>query len=173
MDDQSRFKVVITAIVVRDGKFLIMRRSPNEKKFPSRWTVPGGKFDSGDYTSFPKDTPHYWYNVLERALKREVWEEAGIEIRNIRYVTSLASAEPGQDPSLVISCLADYAGGAVRPSVEMVDHAWVTLEEARGHDLIEGIWEELVMAERMLSGQAKGEWNNVLKTSVRAVENSP
>lgn len=165
MEDRNLFKVVITAIVVRDGKFLIMQRSPREERFPGRWTVPGGKLDTDDYTRFAKDTPQYWYNVLERALKREVKEEAGIEIKNVRYVTSLASADPGQDPSLVISCLADYAGGTVRPSAEMVDFAWVNLAAARRYDLIEGIGDELVMAERMLGGQAKGEWNNLLKTS--------
>lgn len=171
MDRQERFKVVITAIVVRDGKFLIMQRSPNERRFPLRWTVPGGKLDTGDYTRFEKDTPHYWYNVLERALKREVQEEAGIEIKNVRYVTSLASADPGQDPSLVISCLAEYAGGQVRPSAEMVASAWVDLEETRGYDLIEGIGEELMAARRVLNGEQGVEWTreqhleNVLRKS--------
>ena len=158
MPDKNLFKVVITAIVVRDGKFLIMQRSRQERKFAGRWTVPGGKLDTGDYVRYPQDTPNYWYNVLERTLRREVKEEAGIEIKNIRYVTSLASAEPDTDPSLVISCLADYAGGEVRLCEEMTDFAWVNLKEAKGHDLIEGIWDELVMAERMLKGNGREEW---------------
>lgn len=159
MKEHELFTVVITAIVVRDGRFLIMRRSLDEKKFPGRWTVPGGKLSTDDYTGFPKDTPHYWYNVLERALKREVMEEAGIEIKNIRYVTSLASAEPGKDPSLVVSCLADYVAGEVRASDEMIDSAWVDLAGAKEHDLIEGIYEELGMADRVLQGGDVAEWN--------------
>lgn len=161
MANESLFKVVITAIVVRDGKFLIMQRSPHEDKFPSRWTVPGGKLETSDYTDFPKDTPHYWYNVLERALKREVKEEAGIEIANIRYVTSLASADEGKAPSLIISCLADYAEGEVTLANEMVDYRWVLPEEAKTLDLIEGIFEELVMAGRMLKNEARGEWREM------------
>jgi 8-oxo-dGTP pyrophosphatase MutT (NUDIX family) len=156
--EKKLFKVVITAIVVRDGKFLVMQRSANEKKFPSRWTVPGGKLTTDDYVNEPKDTPDYWYNVLERALRREVKEEAGIAITNIRYVTSLADAREDDDPSLVISCLADHAKGEVKPDESMQDFRWVTLTEAKGVDLIEGIYEELEMAAHVLAGKPIGTW---------------
>src|SRR3989344_6660991 len=157
MEEKNRFKVVITAIVIRDGRYLILKRSEKEEKFPNRWTVPGGKLDPGEYVPRPKDTPDYWYNVLEETLRREVREEAGIEIANIRYVTSLADAPEGKDPSLVISCLADYASGDIVLSDEMSDAAWVSLEEVKQYDLIEGIGEEIEMAERMLKGAERGE----------------
>lgn len=158
MEDKKLFKVVITAIVVKDGKFLVLQRADWEKKFPNRWTVPGGKLNTNDYVNLPKDTPDYWYNVLERTLRREVKEEAGIDIKNIRYVTSLADAREGDDPSLVISCLADYAGGDVAFDKSMQASRWVTLEEAKNVDLIEGIYEELVMADRFLKTGSTAEW---------------
>jgi 8-oxo-dGTP pyrophosphatase MutT (NUDIX family) len=158
METKKLFKVVITAIVVKDKKFLVMQRSPNEKKFPSRWTVPGGKLTTDDYVHRRKDTPDYWYNALEFALRREVKEEAGIEIKNIRYVTSLADAREGDDPSLVISCLADYAKGKVRMDHSMTDFRWVSLKEAKKVDLIAGIYEELAMAEHVLRGKPIGQW---------------
>ena len=68
-------EVVITAIVVKDGKYLITRRSPDKKRFSGLWTVPGGKLETDDYLGLPKDTQFYWYNVLERVLKREVKED--------------------------------------------------------------------------------------------------
>ncbi len=160
MIEKKLFKIVVTAIVVKNGKYLVTQRSPNEKKFPLRWTVPGGKLTTEDYMYFPKDTPHYWYNVLERTLKREVKEEAGIDIKNIRYVTSLADAREDDDPSLVISCLADWAGGEVKLDDSMVDYRWVNLNEAKDIDLIEGIYEELVMADDMLLGKGVQEWGN-------------
>jgi 8-oxo-dGTP pyrophosphatase MutT (NUDIX family) len=156
--DKKLFKVIITAIVVKNGKYLISQRAEWEKKFPLRWTVPGGKISSDDYTSLPKDTPHYWYNVLERTLKREVKEETGIDIKNIRYVTSLADARKDDYPSIVISCLADYSKGKVKLDHSMVDHRWVTIKEAKKVDLIEGIYEELVMAEAVRKGKKMKEW---------------
>lgn len=158
MEEKKLFKVVITAIVVKEGKYLVLQRAAWEKKFPSRWTVPGGKLSTEDYIHEPKDTPDYWYNVLEKTLRREVKQESGLEIKNIRYVTSLADAREGQDPSLVISCLADYASGDIKMDDSMTDSKWVSLEEAKSIDLIEGIYEELEMAEAVLKGKEIGEW---------------
>ncbi len=52
-------EVVITAIIAKDGKFLITRRSAGKKRFPGMWTVPGGKLEAGDYLRLPKDTEYY------------------------------------------------------------------------------------------------------------------
>lgn len=160
MSEQNHYlhEVAITAIVIKDGKYLITRRSPNKKRFPGLWTVPGGKLEASDYLQLPKDTEHYWYNVLERTLRREVMEEVGIDIDHIEYVTSLATVHADGSPSLVISCLADYVGGEVTLQEEESDQfAWVSLEEAKSYQLIDGIYDELVMAENRRTGN-KGEW---------------
>ena len=154
----SLHEVVITAIIEKDGRYLITRRAPTKKRFPGRWTVPGGKLESDDYLQFPKDTKEYWYNVLERTLLREVREEVGLEIQNIRYVTSLATVHDDGASSLVISCLAEWASGEVRLQAEECDQfAWVGISEAKSYDLIDGIFDELVMAERTRKGE-KGVW---------------
>lgn len=159
MANQYLHEVAITAMVVKDGKYLIIRRSPNKKRFPGMWTVPGGKLETDDYTTLPKDTTDYWYNVLERTLRREVKEEVGIEIKNIEYVTSLAAVHADGAPSLVISCIADYESGEVTLQAEEADElAWVSLAEAKDYDLIDGIYDELVMAEQHRKGE-KREWS--------------
>ncbi|MBI2096769.1 MAG: NUDIX domain-containing protein [Candidatus Sungbacteria bacterium] len=167
-------EVVITAMIVKDGKYLLTRRSMAKKRFPRKWTVPGGKLETSDYIHLPKDTKDYWYNVLEKVLRREVKEEVGIEIENIEYVTSLAtihtdgstdsinslqaSSPPSGSPSLVVSCLADYVSGEVTLQPEETDQfAWATLDEAKDYDLIDGIYDELVMADKKRLG-IKTEW---------------
>ena len=157
-ENQHLHEVAITAIVVKDGKFLITKRDENKKRFPGMWTVPGGKLETSDYLELEKDTEHYWYNVLERTLKREVQEEVGLDIENVEYVTSLATVHADGSPSLVISCMADLAGGEVQLQPgETVDFAWVTLDEAKNYELIDGIYDELVMANNKLTG-VKTEW---------------
>ncbi len=161
MDNQYLHEVAITAIVVKDGKYLITRRSPNKKRFPGMWTVPGGKLETSDYLELEKDTEHYWYNVLERTLKREVKEEAGIDIKNIDYLTSLATVHKDGAPSLVISCLADYVGGEVKLQEGETDQcAWVSSEEAKNYQLIDGLLDELVMADKKRAGE-RIEWTRL------------
>lgn len=150
-------EIVITAIVVKDGKYLITKRSATKKRFPSMWTVPGGRMESDDYLKMPKDSEFYWYNVLERTLRREVKEEVGLEIDNIEYVTSLATIHDDGSPSMVISCLVDYISGEVILSDEDEKYEWVSLEDAKNYDLIDGIYDELVMADNQRKG-TKSEW---------------
>lgn len=152
-------EVAITAIIRQQDTFLIIRRSPNKRRFPNQWTVPGGKLETADYTSLPKDTESYWYNVLERTLHREVREEVGIKIKHIEYLTSLAAVHTDGNPSLVISCVAEYEAGEITLQPEEADQfAWVTLAEAKQYDLIDGIYDELVMATDHHRG-TKGEWS--------------
>lgn len=157
-DNQYLHEVAVTAIIIKDGKYLITKRSPNKKRFPGMWTVPGGKLETRDYLHLPKDTEYYWYNVLEKVLRREVKEEVGIEINNIEYLTSLATVHADGGPSLVISCAADYMSGDVKLKEDESDqYAWVNLEEAKKYRLLDGIYDELVMAEDRRRGE-KSEW---------------
>lgn len=157
-NNQYLHEVVITAIIVKDGKYLITRRSLNKKRFPGMWTVPGGKMETDDYLKLPKDTEFYWYNVLERTLRREIKEEVGIDVDNIEYITSLATVHADGNPSLVISCIADYVSDEIKLQAEENDQfAWVNLEEAKNYKLIDGIYDELVMAENKRKGK-KTEW---------------
>jgi len=131
------------------------------------WTVPGGHLEVEDYIKLPKDTIYYWYNVLEKVLKREVKEEVGINIKNIEYVTSLAAVHMDGNPSLVISCLADYSSGRVKlQRGETEEFAWVTLRQARKYALIDGIYDEIALAEKKRKG-IKLEWRRFKKTPPR------
>jgi len=157
--NQYLHEVAITAIIQKGNKYLIIRRSLSKKRFPGMWTVPGGKLETKDYLKLKKDTKFYWYNVLEKALTREIKEEVGLEINNVRYVTSLATEHKDGASSIVISCLADYKAGEVILEEGETDKAeWVSLKEAKDYDLVDGIYDELVMSENLLKTGKIGDW---------------
>ncbi|MFH0936510.1 MAG: NUDIX domain-containing protein [Candidatus Woesearchaeota archaeon] len=157
-DPNKAHYIVVTGIIVKDGKYLITKRSANEKAFPNLWTVPGGKLEMNDYNSRPKDTNAHWYNIFESLLKREVMEETGLNIKNIGYVTSLSYIREDGIPTLIVSLFADHDEGEVKLCNALTDHAWITLEEAKNYELIEGIYEELEMLDKLLKGERVGEW---------------
>jgi 8-oxo-dGTP diphosphatase len=158
LDSNKAHYVAVTGIIIKNGKFLIAKRAPTEKAFPNQWTVPGGKLELKDYIDKPKDTSSHWYNIFENLLRREVMEETGLRIKNIRYLTSLAFIRSDGIPTAIISLFADYDGGEVELCSDLTEHAWVTLEEAENYELIEGIYEELEMLDRFLKEKNMEEW---------------
>ncbi|MBI2640740.1 MAG: hypothetical protein HYW91_02555 [Candidatus Sungbacteria bacterium] len=150
LDPRLHF-VVATAIIVRDGKYLIVKRAPNEKAFPNKWSVPGGKLVLHEYSHLPKTTPTHpqWYNVVDFVLRKEVREEVGLEIERSKYVCDLVFIRPDGYPVVTLSYWAPYKSGEVVLNHELSDFAWVTLEEARNYDFIEGIWDEIRQVEEM------------------------
>jgi 8-oxo-dGTP pyrophosphatase MutT (NUDIX family) len=157
-DAEQAHYIAVTGIIVNDNKYLIAKRANWEKAFPGRWTVPGGKLKVKDYTSREKDTEHHGYNVIEDTLKRETKEEVGLEFENIGYITSMVYIRSDDIPCLIISLFAHAKSKEVKLCNALTEYAWVTLEEAKKYDLIEGIYEELKILDNHLKGKKIGEW---------------
>lgn len=163
LDPRLHF-VTATAIVVKKNpagapKFLIAKRAAHEKAFPNKWTVPGGKLVRGEYEHLPKrpyaagqkesDVPQ-WYHLLDWLVKKEVREEVNVEIENIRYLTDLVFIRPDSYPVVTLSYWAWYKSGEAKPGKDLTECAWVTVEEGKNYDLIEGIWDELAAVEKII-----------------------
>jgi len=41
----------------------------------------------------------------------------------------------------------------------MTEYAWVTLKQAKEYKLIEGIYEEMEMLDKVIKGKESGEWS--------------
>ena len=154
--------IVVTGIILKDGKYLIAKRAEWEKAFPGKWTVPGGKLEVLDYVLREKDTSSHWYNVFENLLKREVEEEVGLEIKNINYVTSMVYIRSDKIPCLIVSLYAETENENIRLCHALTDFAWVNLEEAKNYDLIDGIYEELEILDKKLKTGSTLEWGKNL-----------
>lgn len=144
-------QVSVTAIIFKGDKFLITKRAPHKKVHPNRWTVPGGKVTIDDYKDLPQSVPQAWYYPFENALRREIREEVGLEIKDIQFLIDMVLSA-GDVSILVLSYYAEYVSGKVKHDEDTVESAWVTAKEAEKYDFIEGIYEEIVMADKILKG---------------------
>lgn len=161
-DENQVHYLCVTGIIVnpKTQKYLIAKRAGWEKAFPNRWTVPGGKLKVLDYALRKKDTSYHWYNVLEDVLRREIREEAGLEIKNIGYVTSLVYIRDDNIPCLIVSLFAEPKDENVniRLCDALSEFAWVDIEGAKKYDLIEGIYDELVVLDNFLKNGKQIVW---------------
>lgn len=145
------YRITSTAIIHKDGKYLILQRSKDKKAFPLRWTVPGGGLELEDYVDTPKTTPEAWYFVLAKSLKREIKEETGLEVGELKYLLDLTFLRPDGTPVLTLSYYCDWKSGEVKLNEENVDFKWITPEEAKEYDLISGIAEEIATVDKIIN----------------------
>jgi ADP-ribose pyrophosphatase YjhB (NUDIX family) len=66
-------RVIVVGVIEKDEKIPLGRKPDNIGPYPNTWHLPGGGVDLENET-------------LEEALKREMKEEAGIEISNIETI---------------------------------------------------------------------------------------
>lgn len=136
-------RVSATAIIHKNGRYLIIQRSLNKKSFPGKWTVPGGKIEANDYISMPKTTSNHWYFAIDKALRREIKEETGLEIGDLKYLCDMTFIHPDGIPGIILSFYANWESGDVKLDEDNINFAWVTAEEAKNYDLVEGLIEEI------------------------------
>lgn len=99
----------VIVLVRRAGEVLLARKAGWP---PGRYSLVAGFLDLGE--------------CLEEAVAREVLEETGVRVRNIRYVGSQCWPFPSQ---LMAGFVADYAGGEiVIEEEELEDVRWFPLE---------------------------------------------
>lgn len=156
--DKELHRIAITGIIHNNGKYLITKRSLNKKAFPGKWTVPGGGLETDDYMNTPPTTPDgQWYFAVEKTLRREIKEEVNLEVDKPKYLLDLTFIRPDGIPVVVLSFYCAYKSGEVKLDSDAIEFAWVTYEEAKNYDLIDGILKEIKMVDEILSGKSEEE----------------
>ena len=112
--DNELHRITSTAIIHKSGKYLILKRSPDKKAFPNKWTVPGGGLEVDDYINTPKTTDDLWYFAIEKSLRREIKEESNLEVGKIKYLLDIVFIKPDGTPAIILSFYCDYKSGEVK-----------------------------------------------------------
>lgn len=110
---------VVAALIEKDGKYLIARRSTGTKDVFGKWEFPGGKVE-------PEENEF-------KAIEREIKEEFELDIKANRFITNNICEYPNKTVDLrLYSC--DYVSG----EFNLHDHSeykWVDKNELLSYDL--------------------------------------
>jgi len=97
--EKPNVRVGIAVFVFKDGKFLMQQRKGSHGA--GTWSVPGGHLEFGE--------------SFEETARREVLEEAGIEIKNVRFGAVANDHFVEENKHYVtIWMLSDWASGKVK-----------------------------------------------------------
>ncbi len=120
---------IVTGIVKNKDRFLILRKSPDDRNYPNKWS-----FCSG----FVKE-----FEPAEDACKREVKEETGLDCK-IMTGEMVEVYDEKKDIKWVIAvylCKADSM--EVHLDHENVDYKWISLDEMDSYDFVPGLRKDL------------------------------
>ena len=110
---------VVAALIEKDNKYLIARRSTGSSEVLGKWEFPGGKVEE-------KETE-------EQAIEREIKEEFELTIKAQKYLTNNICEYPTKTVDLKLySC--KYISGEFKLH-DHYEYKWVKKEELLNYDL--------------------------------------
>jgi ADP-ribose pyrophosphatase YjhB (NUDIX family) len=109
----------------RDGKYLLMRRSP--VKYPGvkgEWDIPGGRINPG--------------SLLIENLRREVKEETQLEIISEPRLIYAQDIIPNEEKHVVrLSYIGETEGEPILDTSENVEYQWLSINEIKRHENVD------------------------------------
>jgi 8-oxo-dGTP diphosphatase len=111
---------VVCAIIERDGRFLIARRSAG-RHLARKWEFPGGKVEAGE--------------TEVEALERELQEELGVRVTLVERLTPVEHRYP--DRSLRLIAWRCTLAGSEPEAGEHEELRWIGIGEAHEYDFPE------------------------------------
>jgi 8-oxo-dGTP diphosphatase len=114
-------RTTVGVIIVKDRKVLLLKRVENrgpEYRFPGYWCIPGGHVELGE--------------TLEQAAIREVKEETGLDVSNLKFLFNIEEMFPEFEWWAVGHTFIAHVNETdvkVQES-EISDFKWVTIDEA-------------------------------------------
>ena len=110
---------VVAALIMKDGKILIAKRSTGNKDVIGKWEFPGGKVEENE--------------TEKQAIEREIKEEFDILVRAEKFITNVISKDKKSEIDLKLY-LCKYIDGKIKLN-DHSDYRWVHKDEILGYDL--------------------------------------
>lgn len=115
----SKTILTVKAVIIREGREVLLLKRTKDAKNPSKWDLPGGHLEKGE--------------TLEESIKREILEETGLEVEVgeiLRTTEFSKDSEHFKNEKRGLRYLAYYQDGEVEISEEHQDFGWFEIEEA-------------------------------------------
>ena len=110
---------VVAALIKKDNKILIAKRSTGNKDVIGKWEFPGGKVEENE--------------TEKQAIEREIKEEFDILVRAEKFITNVISKDKKSEIDLKLY-LCKYIDGKIKLN-DHSDYKWVDKDDILDFDL--------------------------------------
>lgn len=119
------FRIIVVGLIEKNEKLLLGKKPDNTGPYPNTWHIPGGGINSDE--------------TLEIALRREMKEEAGIEIEEIQEVGFDEDFEQNKHGEMTHYIFLDFKARCKSKEInagdDMKSLKWVGKDELKNLDL--------------------------------------
>ena len=119
-------RLIVVCLIEKDSKFLLGKKPKNTGPYPNSWHTPGGGVNLDEES-------------IEDALRREMKEEAGIEIKDIQGFGFDEDYEPNKHGEVThyifLDFKAKYLSGTIKAGDDMNHLQWIRKEGLKNLNL--------------------------------------
>jgi ADP-ribose pyrophosphatase YjhB (NUDIX family) len=117
-----KFRVIVVGLIKKDESYLLGKKPDNTGPYPNTWHLPGGGIN------LDKES-------LEEALRREIKEESGIEIKEMQSIGIDEDYEKDKHGELThyvfLDFKANYLSGDIKANDDMKKIEWVEINKIK------------------------------------------
>lgn len=124
-----KFPLTVKAIIRKDGKILVLKRSATDDHKPGVWETPGGGIDR-------IESP-------QEAIAREVLEETGLTVEVREPFNVFTFKKDNGEFKVGITFLCEYRSGEVALSHEHSEYRFIEPQEFAQLESIPSLYEEI------------------------------
>jgi 8-oxo-dGTP diphosphatase len=120
-------RIVVSAVIKKGDYFLFGKKAKDVGPYPNKWLILGGGLNAES-------------EAIEEGLRREIREEGGIEITNIRHIgfgEDYAIKEGEKTHFIFLNFIVDHMSGEPRPGDDIAEIKWVHKSKMKELDLCE------------------------------------
>ncbi|MFH2028746.1 MAG: NUDIX hydrolase [Nanoarchaeota archaeon] len=129
-EDKMKTYFVVTGVVKNKDRFLILKKAPDDRNYPNRWS-----FCSG----FVKE-----FEAAEDSCLREIKEETGLDAKIVKTGNIIEAIDKKRKIKWVVAvylCLANNK--KVKLCHENIEYKWVSAKEFDDYNFVPGLSKDL------------------------------
>lgn len=138
-------RYIVVGIIQNGSKVVLGKKAKGRPPYPDVWHTPGGGVENRELAERLFKEKDFDNEYFHNELKREMKEELGVDIRNIKNIVPEFRNKPRESKTenkegelthyYFLEYLCEYKGGELKPSDDLAKVKWLRKEGLSGVNL--------------------------------------